>query len=246
MGILLTIAYDGTSYCGWQVQKNGITICGVLKEALGKVLAGPSFSVLGASRTDAGVHALGQRAHLITGSKIPMPLGKLPIVLNSALPNDIAVTAAVDVCDSFHPIGDAKSKTYVYKINNQTHRNPLTHRHATHISKPLNLRAMQVAAKHFEGEYDFIGFSASGISVKSTVRTIYSLTIDQTEGLLEININGNGFLYNMVRIIAGTLVDVGLGKTSPDQIPYIISSRDRAKAGKTMPPNGLTLLEVFY
>ncbi|MCL2620593.1 MAG: tRNA pseudouridine(38-40) synthase TruA [Defluviitaleaceae bacterium] len=246
MGILLTVAYDGTNYCGWQVQENGITVCGVLKEALGNVLTGLSFSVLGASRTDAGVHALGQRVHLITDGKILVPLDKLPAVLNSVLPDDVAVTSALNVCDSFHPIRDAKSKTYVYKINNQPHRNPLTHRTATHLSKPLNLMSMQSACEYFEGEHDFISFCASGSSVKSTVRTVYSLSIEEREGLLEIHINGNGFLYNMVRIIAGTLVNVGLGKISPSEIPDIISSKDRTRAGKTMPPHGLTLLEVFY
>ncbi|MCL2854699.1 MAG: tRNA pseudouridine(38-40) synthase TruA [Defluviitaleaceae bacterium] len=248
MGVLLTVAYDGTDYNGWQVQKNGTTVCGLLEGALAGVLAGRSFSILGASRTDAGVHALGQRVHLRTDGTIPIPLDRLPNVINAALPRDVAVTAAISVPDSFHPISDAKSKTYIYKIHNQPHRCPLRCRYSAFIPNALDFAAMQPACRHFVGEFDFAAFCATGSPVKSTVRRINFLEVSQQEqdGLLEMRVNGNGFLYNMVRIIAGTLVGVGLNKILPDDIPAIIAGKDRAKAGKTMPPQGLTLLEVFY
>ncbi|MCL2235317.1 MAG: tRNA pseudouridine(38-40) synthase TruA [Defluviitaleaceae bacterium] len=246
MGILLTIAYDGTNYNGWQIQKNGVTVCGALSEALTQVLGGENFSVLGASRTDAGVHALGQRVHLMTEGETRVPLEKLPQVINSALPRDIAVNDAIIVSDSFHPIRDAKSKTYVYKIHNHLHRNPLMWRYSAQVKTPLNLKMMQSACEYFVGEHDFAAFCSTGSSVNSTVRTIYSLSISENDGLMEICINGNGFLYNMVRIIAGTLVEVGGGKIHPNQIPEIMKAKDRTQAGKTMPPQGLTLVEVFY
>ncbi|MDR2166231.1 MAG: tRNA pseudouridine(38-40) synthase TruA [Clostridiales bacterium] len=245
MGILLTIAYDGTNYCGWQEQDNGISICGTLKATLAAVLDCP-FGLTGASRTDAGVHALGQRAHLVPAAALKIPLNRLPQVLNSALPKDIAIRAAEAVPDDFHPIWDAKSKTYSYKIHNEPHRNPLIWPYSAFIPSKLDLAAMQEAAQHFVGEHDFAAFCAAGGSAKTTIRKIYFLNIIANGGLLEIRVNGNGFLYNMVRIIAGTLVDVGLGKIKPEDIPDIIRTKKRIKAGKTMPAKGLTLLEIFY
>ncbi|MCL2350739.1 MAG: tRNA pseudouridine(38-40) synthase TruA [Defluviitaleaceae bacterium] len=246
MGILLTVSYDGTNYCGWQVQKNGVTVCGILEAAVARILGGQPFSILGASRTDSGVHALGQRAHIISKSAAVIPVARLPFVINSILPNDIAVTHAATVPDSFHPISDAKSKTYVYKIYNNIYRNPLLMRDSVFVRKPLDTKAMVEACKHFVGEHDFAGFCATGGVVKSTVREIYFFDIKKNGNVIEIYVNGNGFLYNMVRIIAGTLVDVGLGKVKPEQIPEIITSGKRIRAGKTMPPQGLTLLEIFY
>jgi tRNA pseudouridine38-40 synthase len=249
---------------------------------------------MGASRTDAGVHALGQRAHLVfknvpeadgleadsinaggleadcikadgLGNDIAddlctktcrqsslqsplqkIPLNKLPQVLNSMLPKDIAVTAAKEVPDSFHPIWDAKSKTYVYKICNHSHRNPLLWPYSAFVPTPLDVYAMQEACKFFIGRHDFAAFCAAGSSAKTTVREIYHLCVSRQNSVIEITVNGNGFLYNMVRIIAGTLVFVGLGKIKPDDIPDIILSKDRTKAGKTMPAKGLILLEIFY
>jgi tRNA pseudouridine38-40 synthase len=190
-----------------------------------------------------------------------VPLDKLPQVLNSLLPKDISVTAAEKVPDSFHPIWDAKSKTYLYRIYNHSRRNPLLWRYTAFVPAKLDFAAMQEACKHFVGQHDFAVFCASGGSAKTTVREIYELsvsrrpvssfavgcdpTINQND-VIEMAVNGNGFLYNMVRIIAGTLVFVGLGKIRPCEIPEIILSKDRAKAGKTMPAKGLTLLEIFY
>jgi len=284
MGILLTIAYDGTDYCGWQFQENGVSVFEVLGRAIeeiaGQALAQKrcqnqrhrndgcddgflqGFSLMGASRTDAGVHASGQKAHLIFEEPLKesfkVPLEKLPQVLNSVLPKDISVVETCEVPDSFHPIWDAKSKTYSYKIYNHSYRNPLLQRFSAFVPTPLDIKKMQEACRHFVGEHDFAAFCAAGGSAKTTVRTINDLTVNGISGramhaptdgashVIEIIINGNGFLYNMVRIIAGTLVFVGLGKISPDDIPEIILSKDRTKAGKTMPAEGLTLLEVFY
>jgi len=246
MGILLTIAYDGTNYAGWQVQKNAPTVYGALCEALGQVLNEAEFSLLGASRTDAGVHALGQQAHLTTVNMPKIPIEKFPHGINPLLPRDIAVIDAKIVSDSFHPIADAKSKTYSYKIWNNPHRNPLLCNFSAHIRQKLNIAAIRVSCTYFIGEHDFAAFCAAGSSVKTTVREIRSLEISSNNGVIEILISGNGFLYNMVRIIVGTLVEVGLGKISPKDIPNIILSCDRKKAGKTMPPQGLTLLCVQY
>jgi tRNA pseudouridine38-40 synthase len=250
MGILLTIAYNGTNYCGWQEQDNGISISGTVKTALRSVL-NCNFTLLGASRTDSGVHAIGQRAHLNLAHPPKIPLDKLPRVINSALPKDIAITAAKEVPDDFHPIWDAKSKTYIYKIFNSPHRNPLLWPYTAFVPAPLGIEAMQKAARYFLGKHDFAAFCAAGSSAKTTIREIYHLNINaqninEQGNLIEISINGNGFLYNMVRIIAGTLNDVGLGKIRSDDIPAIIHSKDRTKAGKTMPACGLTLLEIFY
>jgi len=264
MGILLTVAYDGTDYCGWQFQENGVSVFETRERAVGRLVdegiaaqgrndgGSHGFSLMGASRTDAGVHALGQKAHLILEGSLKesfkVPLEKLPQVLNSVLPKDIAVTAACEVPDDFHPIWDAKSKTYLYRIYNQRHRNPLLWRYSAFVPDSFDVRAMQQACAYFVGEHDFAAFCAAGGSAKTSVREIYSLSVDSVSGndVIEITVSGNGFLYNMVRIIAGTLVFVGLGKIKPDEIPEIILSRDRTKAGKTMPAKGLTLLEVCY
>ena len=249
MGILLTIAYDGTSYCGWQVQKNGITICEVLEDAVGKMLDGQPFALLGASRTDSGVHALGQVAHIRQmGKATQVPPHKMPQILNHHLPHDVIVTDATMVCDDFHPIRDAVSKTYTYKIHNAPLPNPLTARYATLVKKELDVAAMAEACKYIIGEHDFKAFSVpnSNPLIKTTVRQVNSLDITQGGQEVIVTINGNGFLHNMVRIIVGTMVAVGHARFSPSHIPEIIKSKDRDAAGKTMPPQGLTLVEVFY
>ena len=245
MGLLLTVSYDGTGYCGWQEQKNGPSVQTALTSAARKVFKG-DFTLLGASRTDAGVHALGQRAHLILSVPNKIHVDKVPLVLNSYLPPDIRVTAADQVSDSFHPINEAKSKTYRYTIYNNQYNNPLLRNFAAFVYMPLDVAKMAAAARFFLGEHDFAAFCARGSIVKSTVRTVYSLDVARLGDIVEITINGNGFLYNMVRIIAGVLVNVGTGKIAPDDVAEIIASRDRKRAGKTMPPQGLTLLEIFY
>ena len=245
MGVLFTVAYDGTDYCGWQVQKNGISVCSALEDALRPVFS-EGFSMLGASRTDAGVHALGQRVHLMPKSLCKVPLEKLPQVINGNLPKDIRIVDAVNVIDSFHPINDAKSKTYRYQIYNHKYENPLMCRYAAFVPVCLDSTVMNNAGMHFVGRHDFAAFCAAGSSVKSTVRTVFSVEVGRNENTIDITINGDGFLYNMVRIIAGTLVDIGSGKISIKDLPFIISSKDRTKAGKTMPPQGLTLIKIFY
>ncbi|MCL2396763.1 MAG: tRNA pseudouridine(38-40) synthase TruA [Defluviitaleaceae bacterium] len=245
MGILLTVAYDGTDYCGWQLQDNGISVHHVLNTAIAKVFD-CKFSLLGASRTDAGVHALGQQAHLMFETSCVIPPHKLPLVINGRLPQDVRIADARAVADSFHPINDAKSKTYSYKIYNARHRNPLLRRYAAFVPVVLDTDKMAHAARYFVGEHDFAAFCASGSQVRSTVRRIYDINVAKQGEIIEITINGNGFLHNMVRIIAGTLVDVGRGKLAPNDIGDVIASGDRSRAGKTMAPQGLTLMKIFY
>ena len=242
---MLTISYDGTSYCGWQEQKNGISIQETLTNAVAKVF-NCSFTLLGASRTDAGVHALGQRAHVISQAQRKIPIGKLPQVLNACLPPDIRIMGAIDVPDNFHPINDAKSKTYRYTIFNNKYQNPLLRNFSAFVYMPLDVSKMADATQHFIGEQDFAAFCSRGSIVKSTVRTVYALDVAKHGDLIEITINGNGFLYNMVRIIAGTLINVGTGNICPEDIPAIIASCDRTRAGKTMPPQGLTLMRIYF
>ncbi|MCL2170167.1 MAG: tRNA pseudouridine synthase A, partial [Defluviitaleaceae bacterium] len=192
------------------------------------------------------VHALGQRAHILPSAPCPIPTEKLGAVLNTRLPDDIAVTAVGIVPDSFHPIADAISKTYSYKILNTPLRNPLISRYSVHETTPLLVAAMEEACQYFVGEHDFAAFCATGSPVSSTIRRVNSLELSVSGGLIDMQINGNGFLYNMVRIIAGTLVGVGMGKIRPDGICDIIASKKREKAGKTMPAHGLTLVNIFY
>ncbi|MCL1878060.1 MAG: tRNA pseudouridine(38-40) synthase TruA [Defluviitaleaceae bacterium] len=245
MQILLTISYDGTNYAGWQRQDNAVAVQEKVEDAIGSII-GRAVSLRAASRTDAGVHALGQRASFFAHD-LCVPLNKLPQVLNGRLPGDISVVAAVEVPENFNPQFDAKQKTYIYKIQNSPHPNPLLSRYAAHIPQTLNLSRMQEAAKHFIGVHDFAAFCATGSSAKTTVREIFAIEVKtQEEYGAEIRVSGSGFLYNMVRIIAGTLVYVGLGKISPDDTAQIIASKNRTKAGKTMPPQGLVLVEVMY
>ncbi|MCL2360749.1 MAG: tRNA pseudouridine(38-40) synthase TruA [Defluviitaleaceae bacterium] len=238
MQILLTLSYDGTDYAGWQRQNNAIAVQQKLEEALSALLDQPIVT-RAASRTDAGVHALGQRASFY--ADVNIPLEKLPQVINGYLPRDIAVTATEAVPDDFNPRFDAKFKTYSYKIHSTP--NPLVNRYSAYVPRPLNIDAMKSAAKDLVGYHDFAAFMATGGSAKTTTREIYDCTVTDD---ITITITGNGFLYNMVRIIAGTLMYVGLGKLPTNAISGIIQSRDRTQAGKTMPPEGLTLMEVGY
>ena len=245
MQILLTISYDGTAYAGWQRQQNAIAVQQKLEEALSTLLNQP-ITTKAASRTDAGVHALGQRAVFLVENLL-LPLDKLPQVLTGYLPHDISITTAEAVPDSFSPRFDAAYKTYAYNFYNAQTPNPLKRRYSAFVPRPLDITAMQKAAKHFIGVHDFTAFQATGSSAKTTTREIYACTIcKHPSNLITLTITGNAFLYNMVRIIAGTLLYVGLGKIQADTIPVIIKSKDRTKAGKTMPPEGLTLLEVGY
>jgi len=250
MNILLTIAYDGTNYAGWQRQENAIAVQQRVEEALSSLFA-QAITVTAASRTDAGVHALGQRASFRI-EEIKIPLKKLPQILNSLLPNDISITAAQTVCEEFNPRFHAKDKTYRYQIYNAPYPNPLLSRYSTFIPQKLCIKKMRQAAARFVGQHDFAAFCATGSSAKTTVRNIFSCEIvadkdsENPKNLIQLNVTGDGFLYNMVRIIAGTILYIGMEKLSVDDILPLFVSGDRTKAGKTMPPEGLTLLEVNY
>lgn len=241
--ILLTIAYDGTRYFGWQRQENFITVEGEVEKALSK-LFNANVELRGASRTDTGVHALGQRATFEISTTIPTC--RLPYAINNILPDDIRVHKAEEVSAKFHPQYDAKNKTYRYKIYNDLFKNPILNNYTWHIHNNLDMDKIKEASKHIIGKYNFSAFCASGSTTKTKVRTVYCLDIYKEENLIFIDINGDGFLYNMVRIIAGTLVYVGIGKIDPNEIPEIIESLDRTKAGKTAPPQGLTLMKINY
>jgi len=244
--ILLTISYDGTNYGGWQAQANAVTVQEVLQNALSSVLNSP-VKLTGASRTDAGVHAFDQKASFfIEDTVLKIPLKNLPLVINAALPSDITVTDARFAAMDFHPRYSAKQKIYRYTILNEKYPNPLLRNYAWHIHYELDTEKMKTAARFLVGEFDFSAFCASGASVKSFVRTVYETRIEKDGGLIAIYARGDGFLYNMVRIIAGTLMYAGCGKIAPDDIPGIILQKDRAKAGITAPPHGLTLYKVFY
>ena len=252
--ILLRVAYDGTNYHGWQVQPNAKTIEGELNRVLTQ-LTGEEIQVTGASRTDAGVHALGNVAVFDTLSRIPAE--KFSYALNQRLPEDIVVQSSVQVDDDFHPRHCDCRKTYEYDILNRTFPLPAYRNTAYFLYGDLDLDAMRKACQAFLGEHDFASFCAAGAQVQTTVRTIYSLEVleqpltgigrgDIPERLLTIRVRGNGFLYNMVRIIAGTLVEVGRGHIRPEEIEGIIAACDRAKAGPTAPARGLRLVEIAY
>lgn len=241
--ILLTISYDGTNYSGWQKQKNAVTVQGEFDKAC-STLFKTDIESIGASRTDAGVHALGQRAVIDVDTSIPAE--KIPLALNPLLPDDIVVTHAEEVGADFNPRFKALKKTYEYSIYNAPFRNPLYRNYSEYVRYELDLDSMRTACEAFVGEHDFRAFCASGNSSKTTVRTIYSLDIEKDGDFIKIRVTGNGFLYNMVRIIAGTLIYVGEGRIAPDDLPEIIASGDRRKAGKTAGPSGLVLVKIMY
>ena len=241
--ILLTISYDGTNYSGWQKQKNAVTVQGEFDKAC-STLFKTDVESIGASRTDAGVHALGQRA--VIGVDTSIPAEKIPLALNPLLPDDIVVTHAEEVGADFNPRFKALKKTYEYSIYNAPFRNPLYRNYSEYVRYELDLDSMRTACEAFVGEHDFRAFCASGNSSKTTVRIIYSLDVEKDGDFIKIRVTGNGFLYNMVRIIAGTLIYVGEGRIAPDDLPEIIASGDRRKAGKTAGPSGLVLVKIMY
>ena len=241
--IKLTIEYDGKDFNGWQKQPNKLNIQGTIEQAI-KSITGEDVELNASGRTDAGVHSFGQVANFKTNSQIP--IDKFAIAINSKLKRSIVIKKAEEVDENFHSRLSCKKKTYRYIINNSVEGTAIYRNLETHISQKLDVKKMQEAVKYFEGEHDFKAFKASGTSSKSSVRTIYEAKVYQKGDRIFIELTGNGFLYNMVRIIAGTLVDVGMGKIEPSQIKDIIKEGKREKAGKTLPPNGLYLLEVKY
>ncbi len=242
--VKLTVAYDGTNYCGWQVQPNGLAVQEVLNQTLSELL-GEKISTIGASRTDAGVHALGNVAVFDTESR--MPADRISYAMNTRLPADIKIRESREVSPDFHPRFQQTIKTYEYKIYNNRFPDP-TKRLYTHFHYyPLDVEKMQEGAEYLIGEHDFKSFSTFKPEVESTVREIYSLTVNRSqEDVITIRICGNGFLYNMVRIIAGTLLRVGGGYYPPQQVENILAGKNRDLAGETARPEGLTLVKIEY
>mgnify|MGYP005847279467 CR=1 FL=1 len=255
--IKLTIEYDGTNYHGWQSQNNAFTIQAAIQAAIGR-LTGEDCKLIGSGRTDTGVHALGQVANFKTDSKIPAE--RFSYALNSLLPPDIVIKKSEEAGMDFHSRYSARGKKYKYIIYNSPHPSALLRNRACHVARPLDCYSMSKAALCFAGTHDFLAFSASGRNVKNSVRTIARTSLNKRERcncvsgsgeggsacIYEFEIEGDGFLYNMVRIIAGTLIEVGLGRISAGSVPGIIVGRDRKMAGKTAPACGLYLVEVYY
>lgn len=242
--IKLVIEYDGKEFNGWQKQPTKLNIQGTIEQVI-KNITGEDVDLMASGRTDAGVHALGQVANFKTNSNIPVD--KIAIAINSNLKKSIRIISAEEVEERFHSRLTCKRKTYRYIINNSEFSSAIYRNLETHIPQKLDVEKMKIATKYFEGEHDFKAFKASGTSSKSSVRTIYKAEIIEAEkNRIYIELTGNGFLYNMVRIISGTLVNVGLGKIEPEEIKKIIKLKDRNLAGKTMPPNGLYLVNVEY
>lgn len=241
--IKLTIEYDGKDFNGWQKQPNKLNIQGEIERAIYNITK-EEVDLIGSGRTDAGVHALGQVANFKTNSQISIE--KLPLAINSQLKNSIVIKEAEEVNERFHSRYNAKHKTYRYIINNSKCGTAIYRNLEYSYPFKLDVEKMKQASKYFEGEHDFKAFKSSGTSSKNSVRTIYKAIVKQEGEKIIIELTGNGFLYNMVRIISGTLLDVGLGKIRAEEIPEIIESKDRQRAGKTLPAHGLYLVEVKY
>lgn len=244
--IKLIISYDGTNYCGWQVQKNAPSIQQTLQDTIETVF-GKRYALTGCSRTDSGVHA---RAFCCTvdtnGDSISIPCDKIPFALNSRLPEDIAVKSAEFVDSKFHPRYDVKHKEYQYLIWNSPIRNVFLKDKIFNYPTPLNTDVMDCAAKKFVGQFDFSAFMSSGSAVENTVREIKYFNVKRDGYQVVITVAADGFLYNMVRILTGTLIDVSNGKIAVEDIPKIIEKKERKLAGFTAPPQGLYLNKVIY
>lgn len=241
--IKLVVAYDGTGYCGFQVQNNGPTIEGELNRVLSE-LFGEEIRVIGASRTDSGVHAYCNVAVFDTEAR--MPAEKMIYAINQRLPEDIRIQSSCEVAADFHPRHTDSRKTYEYRIYNTGVQNPMKRRYALWDYHNLDVAKMKEAAEYLVGEHDFKSFCSADSQVESTVRTIYELSVEQNGEDITICVRGNGFLYNMVRIIAGTLLEVGKGKIEPNEMVQILNALDRQAAGPTAPAHGLTLVKYEF
>lgn len=242
--IKLTVAYDGTGYCGWQLQRNGVTVEEILNRTLSDLLK-ESVCVIGASRTDSGVHALGNVAVFDTESRIPGD--KVCFAVNQKLPEDIRVIQSEEVPLTWHPRKQNCIKTYEYKILNCRIAVPTKRLYAHFCYYALDVEKMQKGASYLVGEHDFISFCSAGHQAEETVRTLYGISVTkEQDGMITIRLSGNGFLYNMVRIIAGTLIAVGMGMYPPEHVQEILEARDRKEAGQTAPARGLTLVGIEY
>lgn len=248
MRVMIRVAYDGTAYCGWQVQPEAVTIEGMLNKALSELLS-EDIHVIGTSRTDSGVHALGNVAVFDTSTRIPAE--KICLALNARLPEDIVVQESVQVSDDFHPRKCVSEKTYEYKILSRQRQLPLLRYNTYYTRYPLDIALMQAAGDILVGEHDFKGFCSIKTQAETTVRTIYSLKVSQEQlacggSIYTIRVTGSGFLYNMVRIIAGTLLEAGTGKRSLEEIRRAVETGERRCAGPTAPPQGLTLVGIKF
>ncbi len=243
MRILLTLSYDGTNYHGWQKQKNGVSVCETVENAI-FIATGEKVSVTGSGRTDAGVHALGQTAHFDTSATIPPE--KFYKALNPFLPSDIRVVASKEVDKSFNACRTAKKKTYAYSFYVSNVENPLLDRYAMHLRDNPDFSLIESAINELVGEHDFRAFCASGSTAKTTVRTIYGIEIVKNKNGFSLEFTGNGFLYNMVRIISGALIDVGNSVKTKTDIIEALRTGKRDLLGKTLPAKALTLKSVEY
>ena len=242
--IRLLVSYDGTDYCGWQIQPNGITIEEVLNKKL-KKLTGEDIHIIGASRTDSGVHALGNVAVFDTDS--PIPPERMAYALNQKLPADIVIVKSEEVRPDWHPrYQEQISKTYEYHIYNAQLPDPLKRRYSTFVSFQLDVEKMREGAAYLAGEHDFASFCNIRTNAENTVRRIDGIEIEKEDQDITIRVTGNGFLYNMVRIIAGTLIRVGRGFYDPGKVKEILEAGERTEAGVTAPPEGLVLVKIDY
>ncbi|MCM1189772.1 MAG: tRNA pseudouridine(38-40) synthase TruA [bacterium] len=241
--VRLTVAYDGTNYHGWQLQNNGVTVESVLNECLSELL-GEEIRVIGASRTDAGVHALGNVAVFDTENR--MPADRISYALNRRLPEDIRIQKSEEVPKDWHPRRRASRKTYEYRIYRGEFPMPVKRLYSCFVYQSLDVEKMRRAAEYLEGEHDFRSFCQTGSQAESTVRTLYGVMLEEQGPDLVIRVCGNGFLYNMVRILVGTLLEVGKGKREPDSMEQLLKARDRSAAGPTAPACGLTLVRYEF
>lgn len=241
--IALRLQYDGSAYHGWQVQKTEVTVAETLEKALTKACGHP-VKVVGCGRTDAGVHALRYCANFRTDCTIP--IDRVPLAVNSRLPGDIAVVDAVEAPEDFNAIGSCIQKEYIYKILNSRIRDPFLERRVCFYPAPLDLALLQRAGRAFEGTHDFAAVRSVGTETRTTVRTVHWCRAEQTGAHITIAVCADGFLYNMVRAIVGTMVYASHGKLVPEEIPALLAQRDRRLTGPTMPPQGLYLNRVWY
>lgn len=241
--IKLTIEFDGSNFCGWQKQPKGRTVQETIEKAIFKA-TNEQIEINGSSRTDSGVHAKSMVANFFTNSTIPSE--KFREAINVRLPEDVSIIKSEEVAENFHARYSSKGKTYSYTIINRYERLSLGHQYLYHYRYPLDFNKMEEACKYFVGTHDFRAFMSPGSSIKTTIRTIYELYLKRDGDKIQIFITGNGFLYNMVRIIVGTLLKVGNGKIKPEEIESIIKEGHRKRAGMCVPANGLILEKVFY
>lgn len=243
MRIKIVLSYDGTDFCGWQRQKNGVSVQQTVEDAVYD-LTGEKVTVTASGRTDAGVHAAGQVAHFDTNANIPPE--KFYKALNTFLPDSVKALSSEKVSDDFNARKSAKRKTYEYSLYVSDTELPLKERYGARIYGDVDLEKMRSCAKLLEGEHDFKAFSATGGSVKTTVRTVYGIVVEQNGIDIKIKVTGNGFLYNMVRIIAGALVKAGKGELSESDIIKALETGERDLLGETLPAKGLCLIKVEY